>query len=61
MFAIWAFATIYRAVAVGGDAVYILYWSFQLFADGASGLTSQTYGARLLDESVRTLIRSLIV
>ncbi|HCK24447.1 MAG TPA: MATE family efflux transporter, partial [Bacteroides graminisolvens] len=49
------------AVAVGGMLFNILYWSFGFLRMGTSGLTSQAYGAGLLDESVRTLIRSLIV
>ncbi|MFA6811582.1 MAG: MATE family efflux transporter [Bacteroidaceae bacterium] len=47
------------AVAVGGMLFNILYWSFGFLRMGTSGMTSQAYGKRHLDEAVRLLIRSL--
>lgn len=47
------------AVAVGGMLFNILYWSFAFLRMGTSGMTSQAYGKRHLDEAVRLLIRSL--
>ncbi|WP_321479680.1 MATE family efflux transporter [uncultured Bacteroides sp.] len=47
------------AVAVGGMLFNVLYWSLGFLRMGTSGMTSQAYGKRSLDEVVRLLIRSL--
>ena len=47
------------AVAVGGMLFNVLYWSLGFLRMGTSGMTSQAYGKRRLDEVVRLLLRSL--
>lgn len=49
------------AIAVGGLLFNIIYWSFGFLRMGTSGLTSQAYGKRDLDEVVRILVRAVSV
>lgn len=47
------------AIAVGGLVFNIIYWVFAFLRMGTTGMTSQAYGKRDLDESVRLLLRSV--
>lgn len=47
------------AIAVGGLMFNIIYWIFAFLRMGTTGMTSQAYGRRDLDEVVRLLLRSL--
>lgn len=49
------------AIAVGGMLFSMLYWNFGFLRMGTSGMTSQAYGARDLDEAMRVLMRSVAV
>lgn len=49
------------AIAVGGMLFNIIYWIFGFLRMGTSGMTSQAYGRRDLDEVMRLLLRSLSV
>ncbi|MBP1616345.1 MAG: GntR family transcriptional regulator [Bacteroidetes bacterium] len=46
------------AIAVGGLVFNIIYWVFAFLRMGTTGMASQAYGKRDLDESVRLLLRS---
>lgn len=46
------------AIAVGGMMFNVIYWIFGFLRMGTSGMTSQAFGARRLDETVRMLLRS---
>lgn len=47
------------AIAVGGMLFNIIYWIFGFLRMGTSGMTSQAYGQRNLDEVTRLLLRSV--
>ena len=47
------------AIAVGGMLFNIFYWIFAFLRMGTSGMTSQAYGRRDLDEVTRLLVRSV--
>lgn len=47
------------AIAVGGLMFNVIYWIFAFLRMGTTGMTSQAYGKRNLDEAVRLLLRSL--
>ena len=47
------------AIAVGGMLFNIFYWIFAFLRMGTSGMTSQAYGRRDLDEITRLLVRSV--
>ena len=47
------------AIAVGGLLFNIIYWIFGFLRMGTSGMTSQAYGKRDLDEVTRLLLRSV--
>ena len=47
------------AIAVGGMLFNIIYWIFGFLRMGTSGMTSQAYGKRDLDEVTRLLLRSV--
>ncbi|OJU36743.1 MAG: MATE family efflux transporter [Bacteroidales bacterium 45-6] len=47
------------AIAVGGLVFNIIYWVFAFLRMGTTGMASQAYGKRDLDESVRLLLRSV--
>lgn len=47
------------AIALGGMLFNIIYWLFGFLRMGTSGMTSQAYGRRDLDEVTHLLIRSL--
>ena len=47
------------AIAVGGMLFNIIYWVFGFLRMGTSGMTSQAYGQRNLQEATRLLIRSV--
>lgn len=47
------------AIAVGGMMFNIIYWIFAFLRMGTTGMTSQAFGKRNLDEVVRLLLRSL--
>ena len=47
------------AIAVGGLLFNIIYWIFGFLRMGTSGMTSQAYGKRDLDEVSRLLLRSV--
>ncbi len=47
------------AIAVGGMLFNVIYWIFAFLRMGTTGLTSQAFGKRDLDESMRLLLRSL--
>lgn len=46
------------AIAVGGLMFNIIYWLFGFLRMGTSGMTSQAYGKRDLNEVTRILIRA---
>lgn len=48
------------AIAVGGMLFNIIYWIFGFLRMGTSGMTSQAYGRRNLDEVTNVLVRSVI-
>jgi MATE family multidrug resistance protein len=52
-------ATYIGAIAVGGLVFNIIYWVFAFLRMGTTGMVSQAYGKRDLDESVRLLLRSV--
>ena len=47
------------AIAIGGMLFNIIYWIFGFLRMGTSGMTSQAYGQRNLDEVTRLLLRSV--
>jgi MATE family multidrug resistance protein len=47
------------AIAVGGLLFNIIYWIFGFLRMGTSGMTSQAFGSRNLDETVQLLVRSV--
>ena len=47
------------AIAVGGLMFNIIYWLFGFLRMGTSGMTSQAYGKRDLNEVTRILIRAI--
>lgn len=47
------------AIAVGGMLFNIIYWIFGFLRMGTSGMTSQAYGRRDLDEVTRILVRAV--
>lgn len=47
------------AIAIGGMLFSIIYWLFGFLRMGTSGMTSQAYGQRNLDEVTRLLLRSV--
>ncbi len=47
------------AIAVGGMLFNMIYWIFGFLRMGTSGMTSQAYGRRNMDEVVSLLVRSL--
>lgn len=47
------------AIAIGGMLFNIIYWNFGFLRMGTSGLTSQAYGRRDLNEVMRVLIRAV--
>lgn len=47
------------AIAVGGMLFNMIYWVFAFLRMGTSGMTSQAYGSRDLDEVTRLLLRSI--
>ena len=47
------------AIAVGGMLFNIIYWIFGFLRMGTSGMTSQAYGKRDLDEVTRLLLQSV--
>lgn len=47
------------AIAIGGMLFSITYWLFGFLRMGTSGMTSQAYGQRNLDEVTRLLLRSV--
>lgn len=49
------------AIAVGGMIFNVIYWIFGFLRMGTSGMTSQALGGRRLGESVRMLVRSLVI
>lgn len=49
------------AIAVGGMLFNMIYWIFGFLRMGTSGMTSQAYGQRNLNEMARILFRSLSV
>ncbi len=49
------------AVAVGGMIFNFVYWGFGFLRMGTTGLTAQAYGAGDADETVRILLRALVV
>ncbi|MDD6111186.1 MAG: MATE family efflux transporter, partial [Prevotellaceae bacterium] len=49
------------AIAVGSMIFNVIYWIFGFLRMGTSGMTSQAYGRRRLDEAVDLLVRSLAV
>ena len=48
------------AIAVGGMLFNIIYWIFGFLRMGTSGMTSQAYGQRNLDEVTNILVRSVV-
>lgn len=46
------------AIAIGGLVFNIIYWIFAFLRMGTSGMTSQAYGKRDLDEVVKLMLRS---
>ncbi len=52
-------STYIGAIAVGGLVFNIIYWVFAFLRMGTTGMASQAYGKRDLDESVRLLLRSV--
>ena len=48
------------AIAVGGMLFNVIYWLFGFLRMGTSGMTSQAYGRRDLDEMARILARAMI-
>lgn len=49
------------AIAVGGLMFNIIYWLFAFLRMGTTGMTSQALGQRDLAETVRMIVRSLLV
>ncbi len=49
------------AIAVGSMIFNVIYWIFGFLRMGTSGMTSQAYGRRRLDEAVDLLVRALAV
>ena len=49
------------AIAVGSMIFNVIYWIFGFLRMGTSGMTSQAYGRRCLDEAVDLLVRALAV
>ncbi|WP_102406229.1 MATE family efflux transporter [Parabacteroides bouchesdurhonensis] len=49
------------AIAVGGLLFNIIYWSFGFLRMGTSGMTSQAYGKRDMEEAVNVLVRAVSV
>ncbi|MCM1312433.1 MAG: MATE family efflux transporter [Bacteroides sp.] len=49
------------AIAVGGMLFNIMYWLFAFLRMGTSGMVSQAYGSRNLAETVRLLIRAVLI
>lgn len=49
------------AIAVGGMIFNVIYWIFGFLRMGTSGMTSQSLGARRLDDTVRMLVRSVTI
>ena len=47
------------AIAVGSMIFNVIYWIFGFLRMGTSGMTSQAYGRRRLDEAVDMLVRSM--
>ncbi|WP_106829842.1 MATE family efflux transporter [Parabacteroides pacaensis] len=47
------------AIAVGGMLFNILYWGFGFLRMGTSGMTSQAYGSRELNETANVLFRAV--
>lgn len=49
------------AIAVGSMIFNVIYWIFGFLRMGTSGMTSQAYGSRRMDEAIRLLIRALSI
>lgn len=49
------------AVGVAGVIFNFIYWNFGFLRMGTTGLTAQAYGARDLEKSVETLVRSSVI
>ena len=49
------------AIAVGGMLFNMIYWLFSFLRMGTGGMTAQACGARQTDETLRILLRSLMV
>ena len=47
------------AIAVGSMIFNVIYWIFGFLRMGTSGMTSQAYGRRRLDEAVDMLVRAM--
>ena len=46
------------AIAIGTQVFNLIYWNFGFLRMGTSGFTAQAFGARQMDEAVKTLIRA---
>lgn len=49
------------AVGVAGVIFNFIYWNFGFLRMGTTGLTAQAYGARDMEKSVETLVRSSVI
>ena len=49
------------AVGVAGVIFNFIYWNFGFLRMGTTGFTAQAYGARDLEKSVETLVRSSVI
>ena len=49
------------AIAVGSMIFNVIYWLFGFLRMGTSGMTSQAYGARNLEEVTKLLLRSQLI
>lgn len=49
------------AIAIGTQIFNLIYWNFGFLRMGTSGFTAQAYGAKNIDEAVRTFVRALSI
>ena len=49
------------AITIGASIFNLIYWNFGFLRMGTSGFTAQAFGARRFDESVKILVRALVI
>ena len=54
-------ATHIGAITIGTSIFNLIYWNFGFLRMGTSGITAQAFGAELMDEAVKTLVRACAI